>query len=67
MLVLSEQRHMSIADLQRPCKEVPAFSMLGVSYNMRVSLGICRIGERAVHDSPLAVNKNAVPPVIRSR
>jgi hypothetical protein len=58
---------MRVADLRRPGEEVPVLSNLRASTAVEATLWMCRASQCAVHDAPLSINNDSVPPVIGAR
>jgi hypothetical protein len=58
---------MRVAYLRRPGEEVPVLSNLRASTAVKAALGMCRASQCAVHDAPLSINNDSVPPVIGAR
>ena len=66
MLLLRQQRDVSEANLHRSGEEVPGFGHLAARTAVRTSARVCWSSEGAVHDSPLSVYNDCIPPVIRA-
>jgi hypothetical protein len=67
VLLFGVKRDVGKADVERPGEEVPCFGGRHVVGDKLASLGVGRIRQRAVHDTPLAIDQNCIPPVIRTR
>lgn len=66
VLLLGKKRNVSVADLHGSGKEEPVVGYCVVCRTVHVSFWVGRIGQRTVHDTPLAVNDNCVPEMIGS-
>jgi hypothetical protein len=64
MLLLRQKRDVRIADLRRSREEVPLFCNLRAGAAVQAALGVSWASQRAVHDTPLAINDDSVPPMV---
>lgn len=64
MLLLGKKWHVSVADLCGSGEEVPVLCNLGAGAAIQAALGVSRASQSAVHDAPLAINNDSVPPMV---
>ena len=65
MLLLGKKWYVSVADLCGPGKEVPVLGNLGAGTAVQATLGVRWTSQRTIHDTPLAINYDSVPPMVR--
>ena len=66
MLLLGKKWHVSVADLCGPGEEVPVLGDLGAGAAVQSALGMSWASQSAVHDTPLAIDDDGVPPMVRA-
>ena len=64
VLLLGKKRNVSVADLHGSGKEEPVVGYCVVCRTVHVSFWVGRIGQRTVHDTPLAIDNDSIPPMI---